>query len=136
MGRGFSSTWDWAGNEAFIAGQLAFDWATPRQLHDHLPWFTAAFLAVRAPALPQLALNLDFIGQMSAWQIPAGKTSDGCQHLGAQWLREKKDCLYAVETGLIACAKPKVAVERADPDFGVWVCSSTSSRSPSWPAST
>ena len=45
--RAFKSTWDRLGNEAFIFGQLAFDWATPTCLRDHLPWFTALALMVR-----------------------------------------------------------------------------------------
>ncbi len=45
--RAFSSAWGRLGNEAFIFGQVAFDWATPARLRDHLPWFTALALMVR-----------------------------------------------------------------------------------------
>lgn len=44
--RGFTSCSDWLSNEAFITGQLAFDWATPERMGNHLPWVTAVFIAV------------------------------------------------------------------------------------------
>ena len=45
--RAFTSAWDRLSNEAFIAGQLCFDWATPGRMSDHLPWATALFVTVR-----------------------------------------------------------------------------------------
>ena len=47
--RAFTGTWDRLGNEAFIAGQLCFDWAKPVRMGDHLPWATALFVMVRNP---------------------------------------------------------------------------------------
>ena len=31
----------------FIAGELLFDRSTPASMNHHLPWFTAAFLALQ-----------------------------------------------------------------------------------------
>jgi hypothetical protein len=50
--RGFTSCWDWLSNEAFIQGQLTFDWATPERMGNHLPWVTAFFIAVRLLDMP------------------------------------------------------------------------------------